>query len=116
MLVRRQHEGAYAGRTVYTPANPGGRQPLFAHEIQTTNGLRRPSSAPVRAVAISVETDLPHATQVAISDLFSLAFSLGIAGPFHLAPNARATDQTRKTWRAFAPSSLIRRLWLSVAT
>ena len=34
-----------------------------------------------QATAIPVETGLLHATQVAISSLFSLAFSLGIASP-----------------------------------
>src|SRR5216684_3307996 len=46
--------------------------------MQTTNCLPRPSSAPISATALSVETCLLHATQVAISDLLSLAFSLGI--------------------------------------
>ena len=33
---------------------------------------------------LSVETGLPHDTQVAISDLFSLALSLGILNPHPL--------------------------------
>src|SRR5262249_24951644 len=58
--------------------------PWFAHGRQTTKGLGRPSSIPVRLTAVSVETALLHATHVAIRALFSLAFSLAIRGPCYV--------------------------------
>jgi len=48
--------------------------------MQTVKYLGRPFAWPVRLTIVSVEPGLLHATQVAVSDLFSLAFSLGIAG------------------------------------
>jgi len=58
---------------------PGGRHPPFAHALHTTYCLWRPSSTPVSATALSVDTGLLQATQVAVSALFCLALSLGIA-------------------------------------
>lgn len=60
------------------PLNPGGRHPLFAHGTHTMNCLRRLSSTPPSATALSVGTLLLQAAQVATSALFSLAFSDGI--------------------------------------
>jgi len=61
------------------PTKPGGRHPPFAHALHTTYCLRWPSSAPASETALSVETGLLHATQVATSALFSFALLLGIA-------------------------------------
>jgi hypothetical protein len=61
------------------PTKPGGRHPPFAHALHTTYCLRRPSSMPASETALSVETGLLHATQVATSALFSFALLLGIA-------------------------------------
>jgi hypothetical protein len=66
------------GRTEYRPAKPGGRHPLFAHGTQTTNCFARPSSVPISATALSVDTDLLQAAHVTTRFLFSLALSLGI--------------------------------------
>src|SRR5581483_5500225 len=61
------------------PLNPGGRHPLFAHGTHTAKTRGRPFSKPLRPTAVSVETVLLHAAQVAVRALLSLAFSLGIA-------------------------------------
>jgi hypothetical protein len=60
------------------PANPGGRQPLSAHVIQTANCRLWPSSRPQSDTITSVDTVLLQAVQTAINALLSFAFSLGI--------------------------------------
>jgi hypothetical protein len=53
-----------------------------------------PSSRPRKLTIDSVETGLPHATQVAIKFLFSLAFSLGILNPPHPLDSSAIADKS----------------------